>query len=392
MTTGRVVSPAPVDVSSSEALHGRVRAFIAASLDGRAPESFETLAFALAAHQAANVPAIARLFRARGLDPARLPDLASIPAVPTDVFRMTRVAAFAEGEQTRVFRTSGTSSGAAARGEHAMRTTATYEAAALAWGRRMLFPDGGPFRVIALAPPLEEAPDSSLGFMIDHFAKAVGRLASWHVRFVGEGLELDVRGVRAACEEARAEGEPALLLGTSFAFVHLLDALDGAALPLPAASRVMQTGGFKGRSREVPRDALRTALARVFGLEEARIVAEYGMTELSSQLYEGGLAALLGGAPSPRDDLYAPPPWLRVDAVDPVTLVPVPMGEVGIGRFVDLANVDSALAVLTADRVRVHPGGVELLGRLPGAPPRGCSLAIDEMFGARTNFVGAQTK
>ena len=62
-------------------------------------------------------------------------------------------------------------------------------------------------------------------------------------------------------------------------------------------------------------------------------------------------------------------------AVDPETLAPVPRGEVGIARIVDLANVDSAVAIQTADRVRVTADGVELLGRAPGAPPRGCSIA-----------------
>ena len=62
-------------------------------------------------------------------------------------------------------------------------------------------------------------------------------------------------------------------------------------------------------------------------------------------------------------------------------LAPVPEGSVGLARIEDLANVDSAVAVLAQDRVRKVPGGVELLGRAPGAPPRGCSIAIDEMLG-----------
>jgi hypothetical protein len=67
--------------------------------------------------------------------------------------------------------------------------------------------------------------------------------------------------------------------------------------------------------------------------------------------------------------------------VDPVTLAPVPDGEVGLAKIVDLANVDSAVAVLAQDRVRRVPGGFELLGRAPGAAPRGCSIAIDEILG-----------
>jgi len=141
---------------------------------------------------------------------------------------------------------------------------------------------------------------------------------------------------------------------------------------------VMQTGGFKGRSRDVPADVLRRAVADCFDVPEAFVVAEYGMTELSSQLYEGTLAAGIAG--TARHGVYLPPPWVRVTAVDPETLAPVPAGAEGLARIVDLANVDSAVAIQTADRVRVLPEGVELLGRAPGAPPRGCSIAIDEML------------
>jgi hypothetical protein len=143
----------------------------------------------------------------------------------------------------------------------------------------------------------------------------------------------------------------------------------------------MQTGGFKGKSREVEPAALRARVARAFGVHEDHVVGEYGMTELSSQLYEGTLAAAVGAGPARAHGVYVPPPWVRVTAVDPVSLDPVAPGEVGIARIVDLANVDSAVAIQTADRVRAVDGGVELLGRLPGATPRGCSLAIDEMLG-----------
>jgi hypothetical protein len=175
------------------------------------------------------------------------------------------------------------------------------------------------------------------------------------------------------------------VLATSFALVHLLDACAGKDLRLPAQSRVMQTGGFKGKSREVPADELRRDVARVFQVPEAHVVGEYGMTELSSQLYEGTLASsvassLAGAAPPPHGTYFAPP-WVRVSAVDPVSLAPVPVGEIGVARIVDLANVDSAVAIQTADRVRVSDGAVTLLGRLPGAVPRGCSIAIDEMLG-----------
>ncbi|WP_433930790.1 acyl-protein synthetase [Sorangium cellulosum] len=371
-------------LDQSEALHRRARAFIEASLlpGGAAlPETFDALAIALARHQAARCAPVARLFRARGADVAAIERADQIPAVPCDVFRFARVAAHPPATDVRVFRTSGTSLGAASRGEHPFRTTATYELAALAWGERLLWPDGARLRAIVLAPPLDEAPDSSLGFMIDRFAARLSGPATWHVR----GGELDAGGFARACGEARAAGGPAIVLGTSFAFVHLLEApLPGGATLLPAGSRVMQTGGYKGRSREVPADELRAAIARALGVPPSHVVGEYGMTELSSQLYEGTLAAALGGpavAARAAPGLYHAPPWTRVTAVDPETLAPLPAGEIGLARIVDLANVDSAVAIQTADRVRVTDEGVELLGRAAGAPPRGCSIALDQMLG-----------
>ena len=140
----------------------------------------------------------------------------------------------------------------------------------------------------------------------------------------------------------------------------------------------MQTGGFKGRAREVDAAELRRSVARLFAVDERHVVSEYGMTELSSQFWEGTLSR----APTPRG-VYLEPPWARVVPVHPETLAPVPHGEVGIARIEDLANVDSAFAVLAADLVRRVDQGFELLGRAPGAAPRGCSIAVDEMLGGR---------
>jgi Acyl-protein synthetase, LuxE len=384
-------------IEQSEALHSRVRAFISGArlplltegargaterAEGApsAPDPFDALAIAVARYQAAACAPVARLFGARGVRAGELQRADQIPAVPCDVFRFARVATHPPDADAVVFRTSGTTLGAGSRGEHALRTTATYELAALSWGARMLWPDRDTMRVLVLSPPLSEAPDSSLGFMLDRFAARLGGPASWHVR----GGALDVVGFARACGEARDAGEPAIVLGTSFAFVHLLEAQGTSDLTLPAGSRAMQTGGFKGRSREVPAEELRRSIARSLGVPLPCVVSEYGMTELSSQLYEDTLARALAGAPEAElagTRRYVAPPWVRVTAVDQETLSPLPDGEIGLARIVDLANVDSAVAIQTADRVRVTDGCVELLSRVAGAPPRGCSIAIDQMLG-----------
>ena len=361
---------------TSDALHLRVRRFIETSFEGETSERFDDLAFDIARFQFAHVPAFARYCRARSIDIETLTHAHAIPALPCDVFRLARIAAHSSDQDKRIFRTSGTSHGSEARGEHPMRTTATYELAALRWGERMLWPDVRRFDVLVLAPSSLEVPDSSLSFMIDKFVDTVG---DWSPYVVNGGV-LDLDRLQKVVADAWSLQLPVLVLGTSFAFVHLIDCGGGRDLRLPPGSRVMQTGGFKGRSREVQPDELRSAIASIFHVPETFIVGEYGMTELSSQLYEGTLCAALGAPHGGKHGFYKAPPWLSVAAADPVTLAALPAGETGILRFVDLANVDSAVAVQTMDLGRVTDAGVELFGRAPGAMLRGCSLTVEELF------------
>jgi Acyl-protein synthetase, LuxE len=360
----------------SDALHERARAFVRAfETDAAYPEPFDQLACDLARFQGSHVEGYARLCRARGVELASITRAADAPAVPTDAFKLARVATFPEADAKEIFRTSGTTIGA--RGTHAMRDVATYDAAALAFGRAALahgLPARVPVLVLGLSPA--DAPDSSLGHMTALFARELGAPATpAETYFIDRDGVIDLGALDDRVARAVVEAEPVLLLGTSFAFVHFLEALGEDTFRLPPGSRVMQTGGYKGKSREVPAPVLRRDLARAFHLPEASLVAEYGMTELSSQFYEWTLRD-----PSAKHGVFVEPPWARVVPVDPETLAPVAAGEIGIARIEDLMNVDSAFAVLAADRVRRVDGGFELLGRAEGAPPRGCSIAIDEML------------
>jgi hypothetical protein len=366
-----------VATADSSALHARARGFVDAFELGTSPsdDSFEALACDLARFQAEHTVGYARLCRARGVDPLSLTRADAIPAVPTDAFKLTRVATFDASEAAVTFRTSGTTVGA--RGTHAMREVATYDAAAIAFGRRWLVRDmDRPIPVVVLHPSPESAPDSSLGHMCAAFVREFGEAAPSASTFLVDGEILDVSTLDERIAIALTKDQPMLVLATSFALVHLLDAVGDATFVLPPGSRVMQTGGFKGKSREVPAAQLRAELARIFAIDEGAIVAEYGMTELSSQFYEQTLFDR-----SVPAGVYAEPPWARIVPVDPESLEPVANGEIGIAKIIDLMNVDSAVAVLTQDRVRRLEKGVELLGRAPGAPSRGCSIAIDELLG-----------
>jgi hypothetical protein len=194
---------------------------------------------------------------------------------------------------------------------------------------------------------------------------------------------LQIEELRRSVGRARDEGVPVLLAGTAFAFVHLLDEAKGGPgdLELPAGSRVMETGGFKGRSRVVEREALYAALSDLLALAPERMVNEYGMTEMLSQFYERVLRD--GGGPAPGERSLHGPPWVRTRLLDPVSLEPVAEGEVGLLSHLDLANLYSISPVLTEDLGAREAKGFRVLGRREGAEPRGCSLAIEEMMAAR---------
>jgi hypothetical protein len=106
-----------------------------------------------------------------------------------------------------------------------------------------------------------------------------------------EGGELQTRELLDGLEQAETSGVAVLLCGTALALVHLLEAMESAEhrIALPEGSRVMETGGFKGLSRELPRDAFYQRLHGSLGVPPGRIVNQYGMTELGSQFYDSVL-------------------------------------------------------------------------------------------------------
>src|SRR5580692_11138211 len=185
----RAMSLPSTRFAESDALHERALAFVRAFESGEgAPEPFEALACDLARFQASHVEGYARLCRARGVDPGSLRDAHEAPAVPTDAFKLARVAAFTPNDARATFRTSGTSVGA--RGTHEMRRPETYDAAALAFGRWALVPDVSRASVVlVLHPSPDDAPDSSLARMTALFARELGPPESTgRTHFVKDGI------------------------------------------------------------------------------------------------------------------------------------------------------------------------------------------------------------
>src|SRR5262249_31802635 len=155
---------------------------------------------------------------------------------------------------------------------------------------------------------------------------------------------LDFDAVQVALNESVKGRRPLLLLGTAFSFVHLLDFLaeNNLRFKLPPGSRVMETGGYKNRSRALPKAELHALITNRLGILPRQIMCEYGMSELSSQAYDS------------RNTQYATrtfhfPPWARAQVVSPETSREVAEGETGLLRIFDLANVFSVMAIQTED-------------------------------------------
>ena len=296
----------------------RIAQFVARSAAGRGgtgsgpgPDSslpsFDELALQAFAFQFARLPAYRRLCEGRGLDPGTVRRWQDVPAVPTLAFRTLELAT---GPAAETFRSSGTTG--EARSVHRHPFPELYRATVDAAFPAACLPFGRPCPMLSLVPARTDAPDSSLAFMLDH---ALTRWAD-----DGGTIAFGQRGVlapraRSWLAARQRDSRPGLVLGTSFALVQLLEALErlGLRFRLPAGSVVFDTGGTKGRTHEVGRSELLTRLETALAVPAERVVREYGMTELTSQFYTRALA---GGDP----DLFLPSPWTRVRVLDPVSL------------------------------------------------------------------------
>ncbi len=358
-----------------------IAARVSAFGDGAYPDStFDRVAREVFARQYEACAPYRAFCERRDRSPERVRHWTEIPAVPQSAFKTAALYAD-QGDAVRVFETSGTTSGRAGRHYVSEKGLGLYTDSMCSTFAHYLLPEmeRGAWRrtvhsPIALAPSSEEAPASSLSYMIDGVCAAF--FAEPPTRVVREGkLELGV--LRSALARSERDGRPAILLGTSLAFLDAAEAL-GTTYELPSGSRVMETGGSKGRRRALEPETLRAKLSEAFGVPPEAIVNEYGMTEACSQFYDGSLRE--------EGREKRGPAWARALICDPETLEPSPAGSTGIVRWVDLANRYSLSFVLTEDLARAESAGdhgpgtapFTLLGRAEGAEARGCSLAAEE--------------
>lgn len=341
-------------------------------------EVFDAWATRIFTYQFENNAVYGAYSSGRGATPSMVRHWHEAPPVPAAAFKSFPLISGDPARVQRVFRTSGTTRGRAGRGEHHVLDLDLYRASLVPNMRRHLYGDGGSLPLFALVPDPLVAPDSSLSFML---GEALATLSDGEgAFFVDEDGGMDEKGLRRSLMETTSEGQPVVVAGTASALVHWLDWMTeaGERFELPPGSRIMDTGGFKGRIRTLSRPDLYRRLSVGHGVPLENIVNEYGMTELLSQYYE--VAAPGRAGTDLEDRRHVAPPWLRVRVLDPITLEAVPAGQPGLLCHYDLANAGSVMAVLTEDLGFEDAGGLRVLGRVAGAEPRGCSLAMDALL------------
>jgi len=303
-------------------------------------------------YQAANCLPYRAYLTALGCNPKGVNQLTDIPFLPIEFFKTHDVRTDAAWEPQETFLSSGTTQ--QQRSRHHLRDPQLYRHNA----RQIFEHYYGPltdWTFLALLPSYLEQGHSSLVAMVDYFARESGqKQAAFFLH--------DHAALLQALTQAKQEGRRVMLFGVSYALLDL--AAEVGPVPELQDLTVLETGGMKGRRREMIREELHQELQRAFG--PAGIHSEYGMTELLSQAYSFG------------DGRFHAPPQLRIllrDPADPFSVSETrPDGAINI---IDLANVDSCAFIETKDLARLHPdGSFEVLGRLDNSDVRGCNQMV----------------
>lgn len=338
-----------------------------------ADSEFNGFAVLLFALQFKHNAAYQRICEAQSIHTDAISHWTEIPIVPTAAFKELELTSLPPEQRTQVFHSSGTTEQRPSRHFHNAESLALYEASLWPWfveNCRLPIADG---RLVSLTPPASQTPRSSLVHMLDLVRQKMGEHQSIFVGRAGEDGSWTVDFDSAFAALSEPDGRPRLVLGTAFSFVHLLDTLVQQDLKfnLPPGSRVLETGGYKGRSRTMSKDELHRLITDRLGVPAQNIICEYGMSELSSQAYDSPWAKVQS---SKANRIFRLPPWARARVISPENGREVADGETGLLQVFDLANVFSVMAIQTEDLVVRRGDGFELIGRAQLAEPRGCSL------------------
>ena len=323
------------------------KALFAASLD-----TIEALALSVFRYQQAYNLVYRAYTETLGIRADEVKRLEDIPFLPISFFK-TQTVKSGEWLEEAVFTSSGTTA-QVRRSSHYVRELSYYHQVS-----RYLFElqygSLKNYHILALLPSYLERDGSSLIEMVQHFIGESGSGSSGFYLNEYEKLKDQLKQL-----DKGKDGRKVLLIGVTFGLLDFAEYV--GHLPLENTI-IMETGGMKGRRKEITRAEVHAQLMAAFGV--STIHSEYGMTELLSQAYSVG------------DGVYVPAPWMRIFSREVNDPFQQAGQKAGVVQVMDLANVDSCSFIETEDMGLVHADGrFEILGRLDNSDQRGCSLMV----------------
>ncbi|RWY50994.1 LuxE/PaaK family acyltransferase [Mucilaginibacter gilvus] len=310
---------------------------------------FAETALQIFQYQAANCAVYKAFIEGLKIDPALITSVEHIPFMPVEFFKSHKVVT-GESDADVIFTSSGTTG----------MVTSSHTVTDLSWyvqsfreAFKLFYGDIKNYTVLALLPAYLEREGSSLIYMAQDLITQSANSESGFFLYNHEELF-------GILQKQKAAGKPTLLIGVTFA---LLDFVEQYQIDFPQLI-VMETGGMKGRRKEMIREELHSTLCAGFGVNA--IHSEYGMTELLSQAYSKG------------EGIFNCPPWMKIitrDTNDPFTQVGA--GKIGGVNIIDLANINSCSFIATQDLGKVYEdSSFEILGRFDNSDIRGCNLLV----------------
>jgi len=323
-------------------------------------------------------PVFREFTEALGIDPGEVKHYTEIPFLPVEFFKTHRITA-TKRKPELIFKSSGTTG--TTRSIHQVADASLYRDTLIA-SFRYFYGEPGKYMILALTPSPIENPESSLTYMIrtwmdagsnegsgfylhrqDHLAKFLEKMMvdSFAPKSPeGDLSKAEIRNSNVEPRTSNLKDPTVLLIGLTYA---LLDFAEHHPIPL-SGSIIMETGGMKGRKKEMIKEEVHELLQQAFRVP--CIHSEYGMTELLSQAYSEGKG------------IFRCPPWMKVmirDVNDPLSWIGP--GRTGGISIIDLANKYSCPFIATQDLGRIYDdGSFEILGRFDYSDARGCSLMI----------------
>ncbi len=311
---------------------------------------FEALALKIFAYQAANNKVYKRFIELLGININQVQSLKKVPFLPIQFFKNYTIQT---GEFTPAICFSSSGTTGQIRSQHLVKDLSLYESS-FKKGFEHFYGPIDEYCILGLLPSYLEREGSSLIYMAEKMMEISAHPSNGFYLNEHEALAQQLASLVDSDQKV-------LLIGVTFG---LLDFAEQYQLQLGEQIIVMETGGMKGRRKEMIRDEVHAILGRAFG--QTHIHSEYGMTELLSQAYSKG------------DGIFHCPPWMKVmcrGVDDPLSIVPA--GRAGILNIIDLANIHSCAFIATDDIGRSYEdGSFEVQGRIDHSDVRGCNLLV----------------